>query len=204
MRWQIIVYSRSLFEFLAIIFLYLIAIIGCLIVGVYWLLQIARMLGYFLDKHKLQYSQVKTLIKITGVPILVFCYIFLAVYTDIIRLRLSEPALMNCVNNPDLCQEDTRIGFFYIQRISQGGGCTFFATDIPWVFDESGIVYIPESLENCVYVWGELDNKTKIYKYVIILLVQIGIMKARFKYRIYPTPGQKYRLAKLFGCVRVV
>ncbi len=29
-------------------------------------------------------------------------------------------------------------------------------------------------------------------------------MKARFKYRIYPTPGQKTRLAKLFGCVRVV
>ncbi|WP_293089808.1 helix-turn-helix domain-containing protein [Okeania sp. SIO3B5] len=26
-------------------------------------------------------------------------------------------------------------------------------------------------------------------------------MKARFKYRIYPTPGQKTRLAKLFGCV---
>ncbi|RQH51420.1 transposase [Okeania hirsuta] len=29
-------------------------------------------------------------------------------------------------------------------------------------------------------------------------------MKARFKYRIYPTPGQKTKLAKLFGCVRVV
>ena len=29
-------------------------------------------------------------------------------------------------------------------------------------------------------------------------------MKARYKYRIYPTPGQKYQLAKLFGCVRVV
>ena len=29
-------------------------------------------------------------------------------------------------------------------------------------------------------------------------------MKGRFKYRIYPTPGQKHRLAKLFGCVRVV
>ncbi len=29
-------------------------------------------------------------------------------------------------------------------------------------------------------------------------------MKARFKYRIYPTRQQKYRLAKLFGCVRVV
>jgi len=29
-------------------------------------------------------------------------------------------------------------------------------------------------------------------------------MKARFKYRIYPTWGQKKRLAKLFGCVRVV
>ncbi|GFZ99265.1 helix-turn-helix domain-containing protein [Okeania sp. KiyG1] len=29
-------------------------------------------------------------------------------------------------------------------------------------------------------------------------------MKARFKYRIYPKPGQEYRLAKLFGCVRVV
>ncbi|NEP80842.1 MAG: helix-turn-helix domain-containing protein, partial [Okeania sp. SIO3B3] len=29
-------------------------------------------------------------------------------------------------------------------------------------------------------------------------------MKARFKYRIYPTRGQKYQLAKLFGCVRVV
>ena len=29
-------------------------------------------------------------------------------------------------------------------------------------------------------------------------------MKARFKYRIYPTSGQKHRLAKLFGCVRVV
>ncbi|GGA43317.1 RNA-guided endonuclease TnpB family protein [Okeania sp. KiyG1] len=29
-------------------------------------------------------------------------------------------------------------------------------------------------------------------------------MKARFKYRIYPTSGQKHRLARLFGCVRVV
>ena len=29
-------------------------------------------------------------------------------------------------------------------------------------------------------------------------------MKARFKYRIYPTLGQKQRLARLFGCVRVV
>ena len=29
-------------------------------------------------------------------------------------------------------------------------------------------------------------------------------MKARFKYRIYPTSGQKHRLAKLFACVRVV
>ncbi len=29
-------------------------------------------------------------------------------------------------------------------------------------------------------------------------------MKARFKYRIYPTQGQKHQLAKLFGCVRVV
>lgn len=29
-------------------------------------------------------------------------------------------------------------------------------------------------------------------------------MKARYKYRIYPTVGQKHRLAKLFGCVRVV
>ena len=29
-------------------------------------------------------------------------------------------------------------------------------------------------------------------------------MKGRFKYCIYPTPAQKYRLAKLFGCVRVV
>ncbi|MDJ0554106.1 MAG: RNA-guided endonuclease TnpB family protein [Microcoleaceae cyanobacterium MO_207.B10] len=29
-------------------------------------------------------------------------------------------------------------------------------------------------------------------------------MKSRFKYRIYPTPGQKHKLAKLFGCVRVV
>ncbi|MGD1703362.1 RNA-guided endonuclease InsQ/TnpB family protein [Dapis sp. BLCC M229] len=29
-------------------------------------------------------------------------------------------------------------------------------------------------------------------------------MKSRFKYRIYPTSGQKHQLAKLFGCVRVV
>ncbi len=29
-------------------------------------------------------------------------------------------------------------------------------------------------------------------------------MKARFKYHIYPTLGQKHRLARLFGCVRVV
>ncbi|MGD1713901.1 RNA-guided endonuclease InsQ/TnpB family protein [Dapis sp. BLCC M172] len=29
-------------------------------------------------------------------------------------------------------------------------------------------------------------------------------MKARFKYRVYPTCQQKYQLAKLFGCVRVV
>ncbi|WP_287287681.1 MULTISPECIES: helix-turn-helix domain-containing protein [unclassified Okeania] len=29
-------------------------------------------------------------------------------------------------------------------------------------------------------------------------------MKARFKYRIYPTPGQRYQIALLFGSVRVV
>lgn len=29
-------------------------------------------------------------------------------------------------------------------------------------------------------------------------------MKARYRYRIYPTPGQQMALAKLFGCVRVV
>jgi len=29
-------------------------------------------------------------------------------------------------------------------------------------------------------------------------------MKARYKYRIYPTPGQQKSLARLFGCVRVV
>ncbi len=29
-------------------------------------------------------------------------------------------------------------------------------------------------------------------------------MKARYKYRVYPTPGQKHQLAKLLGCVRVV
>ncbi|MGD1702284.1 helix-turn-helix domain-containing protein [Dapis sp. BLCC M229] len=29
-------------------------------------------------------------------------------------------------------------------------------------------------------------------------------MKARLKYRIYPTPGQKYQIALLIGCVRVV
>ncbi|MDJ0518176.1 MAG: hypothetical protein QNJ74_18635 [Trichodesmium sp. MO_231.B1] len=160
-RWQIIVDSRSLFEFLAIIFLYLIGRIGCLIVGVYWLLQIARMLGYFLYKHKLQDSQVKTLIKITGVPILVFCYIFLAVYTDIIRLRLSEPALMNCVNNPNLCQNDTRIGWFYVHFIHQLEGCTFFTTDT-WIFNEFGLAYVPPGKENCLHR-GESDWTEKIY-----------------------------------------
>ncbi|WP_223300748.1 helix-turn-helix domain-containing protein [Oscillatoria nigro-viridis] len=29
-------------------------------------------------------------------------------------------------------------------------------------------------------------------------------MKARFKYRFYPTAEQKQSLARLFGCVRVV
>ncbi|NEO53354.1 MAG: helix-turn-helix domain-containing protein [Okeania sp. SIO3B5] len=29
-------------------------------------------------------------------------------------------------------------------------------------------------------------------------------MKARYKYRIYPTKGQQTKLARLFGCVRVV
>ena len=29
-------------------------------------------------------------------------------------------------------------------------------------------------------------------------------MKAIFKYSMSPTPGQKYQLANLFGCVRVV
>ena len=29
-------------------------------------------------------------------------------------------------------------------------------------------------------------------------------MKARYQYRIYPTPGQRQSLAQLFGCVRVV
>jgi len=29
-------------------------------------------------------------------------------------------------------------------------------------------------------------------------------MKARYRYRIYPTPSQKVSLAKLFGCVRMV
>ena len=42
-------------------------------------------------------------------------------------------------------------------------------------------------------------------KYVIMSMgLSIQIMKARFKYRIYPRWGQKYQLSKLFGCVRVV
>ena len=119
------------------------------------------MLGYFLDKHKLQYSEVKTLIKITGVPILVFCYIFLAVYTDIIRLRLSEPALMNCVNSPNLCQNDTRIGWFYVQFIHQGEDCTFFTTNT-WIFNEFGLAYVPPGKENCLNR-AESDLTEKIY-----------------------------------------
>lgn len=157
-QWQIILYSMYSYDSLAIIF---ICLIGCLIVGVYWLLQIVIMLGYFLYKHKLQYSQVKTLIKITVVPILVFCYILLAVYTDIIRLRLSEPALMNCVNSPNLCQNDTIIGWFYVQFIHQGEDCTFFTTDT-WVFNEFGLVYVTPGKEDCLNR-GYSDITEKIY-----------------------------------------
>jgi putative transposase len=36
------------------------------------------------------------------------------------------------------------------------------------------------------------------------ILLETPYMKARYRYRIYPTSGQQIALAKLFGCVRVV
>ncbi|MGH3287136.1 MAG: helix-turn-helix domain-containing protein [Streptosporangiaceae bacterium] len=31
-----------------------------------------------------------------------------------------------------------------------------------------------------------------------------GIVQVRYRYRIYPTPGQRQSLARVFGCARVV
>ena len=31
-----------------------------------------------------------------------------------------------------------------------------------------------------------------------------GVMLARYRYRVYPTPGQEMMLARTFGCARVV
>ncbi|MGD1804840.1 hypothetical protein ACP6PL_05280 [Dapis sp. BLCC M126] len=122
------------------------------------------MLIYSLKKNKLKYSPVKTLIKAIGVPLLIFSYILLAAYTNIIRLNLSESALMDCVNNPNLCQEDTRIGWFYVEYIHQREGCTFFETGT-FMFDGFGIAYVPPGKEKCLSLRNndELDRVFNIY-----------------------------------------
>ena len=128
-HWQIIVMGRSPFEFLVVIFQPLITLICCLIVGAYWLVELAIILVYFLRKHRLKYSKAKTLLKLTVVPILILSYIYLLAYTQTVRLKLSETALMNCVNNPNSCQDNTKIGMYYVYRFNQEAGCTFFATE---------------------------------------------------------------------------
>ncbi|MEM1168127.1 MAG: hypothetical protein AAGJ08_03310 [Cyanobacteria bacterium P01_H01_bin.35] len=142
----------------------IIALIFCLIIGIYWVIELVRIFIYFVKKDKLKYSPVKTLIKAIGVPLLIFSYILLAVYTDTIRLNLSESALMNCVNNPNLCQYDTRIGWFYVESIHQREGCTFFKTGT-FMFDEFGIAYVPPGKEKCLSLRNneELDIIFNIY-----------------------------------------
>ena len=160
-QWQIIVTGRSQFEFLIAIVLTLCAQILSLIVGIYWLLELAIMLFYFLSKHQLKYSKLKTFLKLTVVPILILSYIYLPGYTETIRLKLSEPAFMNCVNNPNSCEDNSRIGLYYVYRFNQEAGCTFFATNI-WVFNEYGIAYIPPGKENCVNQYLYPSSKQKI------------------------------------------
>lgn len=160
-HWQIIVIGRSPFEFLVVIFQPLITLISCLIVGAYWLVELSIMLVYFLKKHRLKYSKAKTLLKLTAVPILILSYIYLLACTQTIRLKLSEPALMNCVNNPNFCQDNSRIGMYYVYRFNQEAGCTFFATDT-WVFNEYGIAYIPPGKEKCLDKYLYPSRKQKI------------------------------------------
>ncbi|NEQ75024.1 MAG: hypothetical protein F6K23_19470 [Okeania sp. SIO2C9] len=161
--WQFILIYRSTLEFLVYLIALIIALIFCLIIGIYWVIELVRMLIYSLKKNKLKYSPVKTLIKAIGVPLLIFSYILLAAYTDTIRLKLSESALINCVNNPNLCQYNTRIGWFYVKSIRQREGCTFFKTGI-FMFDEFGIAYVPPGKENCLYLRNDgSDGIVKIY-----------------------------------------
>nr|MDJ0517301.1 hypothetical protein [Trichodesmium sp. MO_231.B1] len=86
-----------------------------------------------------------------------------AVYTDTIRLKLSESALMNCVNNPNLCEYDTRIGWFHVEHIHQNKGCTVFKTGMI-IFNQFGIAYVPPGKEKCLYLGNDLlDGVSNIY-----------------------------------------
>ncbi|MEB3342440.1 hypothetical protein [Okeania sp.] len=70
---------------------------------------------------------------------------------------------MNCVNNPNLCQYNTRIGWFYVESIYQDEKCTFFTTDT-FIFDQFGIAYVPLGKENCLYIHNHRsDEIVKIY-----------------------------------------
>ncbi|MEB3342441.1 hypothetical protein [Okeania sp.] len=69
--WQIILIFRSFLEFSVYLIALIIALIFGLIIGIYWLIELVRILIYFLKKNKLKYSLVKTLIKAIGVPLLI-------------------------------------------------------------------------------------------------------------------------------------
>ena len=161
--WQFILIYRSPLELLVYVIGLINALFFSLIIGIYWVIELLRMLIYSLKKSKLKYSPVKTLIKVIGVPLLIFSYILFAVYTDTIRLKLSESALMNCVNNPNLCEYNTRIGWFYVMSIHQREGCTFFKTGI-FMFSEFGIAYVPPGKEKCLYLRNDgSDEISNIY-----------------------------------------
>ncbi|NES07496.1 MAG: hypothetical protein F6K22_34695 [Okeania sp. SIO2F4] len=162
LAWQILLIYRSPLEFALFFISLMITPFFCLIIGIYWFIEIVRIFIYFVKKDKLKYSPLKTLIKAIGVPLLIVLFILLAVFTDTIRLKLSESALMNCVNTPNLCQEETRIGWFYVEFIDQRRGCTLFTT-FTWGFDDFGIAYVPLGEENCLYRDNPSDVIVEIY-----------------------------------------
>ncbi len=145
-------------EFILYLFLPLIPVLGVFCCSLLWLVQVCLITSFAINHHRLKYSPLKMLIKMTAIPIILVWFIFRSAHVDLFRLKLSENTLLNCVKNPSACHDITRIGWFYIYRIwrepdlednEDNIECTFFATDT-WMLSEWGIAYVVPGKESCV------------------------------------------------------
>ncbi|NEQ74947.1 MAG: hypothetical protein F6K23_19030 [Okeania sp. SIO2C9] len=123
---------------------------GIVIFGAYWLFQVILIAIYSLRNHHFKYSKIRTLIKITVIPILLVLCIVFTFPRGTTRLKLSESSLLKCVENLSSCRGNSRIGLFYVYGTPRREmECTFFMTDTMFL-SEWGLVYVPSGEEECV------------------------------------------------------